>query len=85
MIGVAPYDTNHTENIDSRKLGITRCFFVLNMSGYITNCRIEFYSIFLFCREENGDRFQQRRLQNRIVWGLVSIFFNPTESKELHK
>ena len=29
MIGVAPYDKNHTENIDSRKIGITRCFFVL--------------------------------------------------------
>ena len=26
------------------------------MSGYITNCRIEFYSIFLFCRVENVDR-----------------------------
>ena len=67
MIGVAPYDKNHTENIDSRKIGITRCFFVLNMSGYITNCRIDFYSIFLFSRVENGNRFQQRQLQNRIV------------------
>ena len=68
MIGVAPFDKNHTENIDSRKIGITRYFLiVLNMSGYITNCRIEFYSIFLFCRVENGDRFQQRRLQNQIV------------------
>ena len=55
------------ENIDSRKIGIKRCFFVLNMIGYITNCRIEFYSIFLFFRVENGDRFQQRWLQNRIV------------------
>ena len=26
MIGVAPYDKNHTENIDSRKIGITLCF-----------------------------------------------------------
>ena len=77
MIGVAPYDKNHTENIDSCKIGISRCFFVLNMSGYITNCRIEFYSIFLFCRVENGDRFQQRRLQNRIVWVLVSGHLNP--------
>ena len=64
MMGVAPYDNNHIENTDSRKIGITRClitrcFFVLNMSGYITNCRI--YSIFLFCRVENGDRFQQPR------------------------
>ena len=31
MIGVAPYDKNHTENIDSRKIGITGGFFVLNM------------------------------------------------------
>ena len=76
VIGVAPYDKNHTENIDSRKIGITRCFFVLYMSGYITNCMIEFYSILLFCRVENGDRFQQRQLQNRIV-DLVSIFSTP--------
>ena len=43
MIGVAPFDKNHTENIDTCKTEITNCFFVLNMSGYITNCRIEFY------------------------------------------
>ena len=34
MTGLAPYD-NHTENIDSHKIEITRCFFVLNMSGFI--------------------------------------------------
>ena len=66
--------------ISTCKIGITRCFFVLNMSGYITNCRIEFYSIFLFCRVENGDLFQQRRLQNRIIcFGFH--FFQPPRNR----
>ena len=77
MIGVAPYDKNHTEYIDSRKIGITCCFFVLNMSGYITNCRIEFFFNIYFLSGRKWRPFSTTTASksDRMSFGFRFVFF----------